>query len=965
MVPNPLNREREARREGPWWRVYAPVLLCVAVMCAVASYLAYAAYASTHTSHDTIIMIESNWSLRNGNGTISVGGTVPGGVYTDLLFANVLKGGDFYYRYNDFEYRWVANDNWTYSTTFDVDPKLVEHERVALIFDGLDTAAEVLVNSKTVGESNNMFVRYVFDVKDYLEGTTVNLDVAFRSPAEYATQKYNEQAVNYIVPPKCVDPAFKGICHANHIRKMQASFSWDWGPAFANLGIWKDWHLVGWNSLLVKNIMFAAHPTSALPSVPNHDFKPGWDVTVKVLCDSAIEQGQMEGSVYVSLADIFSMKYTVAAVIENYETMLTFNFTLEENQVDMWWPNGYGSQPLYELSAVWKNTDQSEESTASVRVGFRTVDLNQDYVNETDPAKGRHYRVIVNNVTMFMKGTNWIPAHVLPEMVTEQYTRELLKAAADTHQNCIRVWGGGIYETDVFYEIADELGLLIWQDFMFACSMYPVDEPFLETTKMEIKMQIQRLQHHPSILLWAGNNENEAALRGNWYGTASDFELYKRDYIKLYVDTIKTVAVETDDSHPFVISSPNNGIESEEEGHVANNPYSTLYGDVHYYNYLSDAWLGHATPRTRFASEYGFQSWPVFRTMKAVTTEEDWNRESAMMYHRQHHPGGQAELALQIGLHMHMPPQDGSVEVYEYYLYLSQIHQAVAIKTETEFYRRAMSELNEKGEGYTSGALYWQLNDIWQGASWASIEYGGRWKMLHYYVKKFFDPVLVSMYVENEKLFVYIVSDLVHPVDDLRLVIDLHRYDKKERVRNISDTVIVSPSEASLVMELDMWQDLQMDRLCTYDLYDEEDVCFVVSHLYHSDGSLAAPDNFHLFGKPKDAFLPHATVSLDSISGPTETQHSNWTFNMTVKSDEVALFVWLEVDYRGVFSDNGFLMTGDVVVEFYAYEEASLSEIEGSISVISLTDTYSKERVSTNLIDRAFHPNDIMNVVHF
>ncbi|XP_071518436.1 beta-mannosidase isoform X2 [Panulirus ornatus] len=738
------------------------------------------------------------WTLTNNNASVVVGGTVPGGVYTDLLKANVLRAGDFYFRFNDMHYRWVSRENWTYSTDLKADATLLRHKRVALIFQGLDTASLVRLNHHQVGRSNNMFVRYVFDVKDHLQEAYENkLEVWFESPVEYAARHYEAQAAQYVVPPKCVPPSYQGECHANHIRKMQASFSWDWGPAFPSSGIWRDWRLVGWSSLLVSDVFFSATPTTHLPSVPDHSLRPGWSVIVK---------------------------------------------------------------------------------------------------------------------------------------------------------------------------IADELGILIWEDFMFACSMYPVDQDFLDTVKLEVITQVRRLQHHPSILLWAANNENEAALRHNWYGTASNFDQYKADYVTLYVDIIRNVTLQVDSTRPFIVSSPSNGRESEEEGYVAQHPYSNLYGDVHYYNYLADAWHTTFTPRTRFASEYGFQSWPSFRLMKEVTTEEDWNRDSVMMYHRQHHPGGQEELALQIGLHMHMPPQDGSLLSYQHYLYLGQIHQAVAVKTETEFYRRWMSELAENGEGYTSGALYWQLNDIWPGASWASIEYGGRWKMLHYYSKKFFSPVLVSLYRVEDQVKVHIVSDLTDAIPLVTLMINLYRYDNTTPVKSLSKMLSVPAGEAKLVAALDMWQDLQMKTLCQQDLYDEVDVCFVTCHLMCSDGSPAAPDNFLFLGKPKDAFLPHSCVKVESITGPIMTPKSNWTFSLNVTNDIISLFVWLEVDQSGVFSDNGFLMTeAQVQVMFYALEETSVEALQNSITVTSLTDTYKKDFVTKAgaeaFMDGTFHPNDIRNII--
>ncbi|XP_076069531.1 beta-mannosidase isoform X2 [Oratosquilla oratoria] len=879
----------------------------------------------------------SGWTLRNSNGSISISGEVPGGVYSSLLRANVLQDGDFYYRYNDLGYRWVSKDNWTYSTKLQVTSKELASERVALVFEGLDTVAQVKVNDVLVGRSDNMFVRYIFDVKDYLKVEGDNdLSISFESPVGYAKDEYEQQKADYVVPPKCVVPEFRGECHANHIRKMQASFSWDWGPAFPNLGIWKPWTLASWNSLRIADVLFAAVPASSLPNVPTA-LRPAWNVTVKAFFDIANSSIPLVGSISVELEGIFNSTTEVDTMPKEDVYTFTTSVFVDEDKVDMWWPNGYGTQRLYDLTVGWKNKHRPEESSKSVRVGFRTVELNQDFVVSEDESKGRHYRVVVNNVTMFMKGSNWIPAHVLPEQVTSKYTKELLEAAANTHQNCIRVWGGGIYESDEFYKIADQLGILIWQDMMFACSMYPVNQSFLDSVTQEVETQVRRLQHHPSILLWAGNNENEAALRGNWYGTWMNFTRYKKDYIKLYVDTIRVTVQKEDLSRPFVVSSPNNGIESEEEGFIAKHPYDNKYGDVHYYNYYGDAWNWRTYPRTRFGSEYGFQSWPSFLTMKQVTVEEDWSRSSHMMSHRQHHPLGNTELNLQIGVHMHMPPN--SLVGYQYFLYLSQVHQAVAIKTETEFYRRGMSSLNENGEGFTMGALYWQLNDIWQGASWSSIEFGGRWKMLHYYAKNFFAPVIASPWQDHDQVKVTVINDLFEEVNNVQLKVQLRRWDSFDPVLELETLHIVPANTAHEVVQYSLLDDLKLDVLCSDNslYFKPEDKCFIWTTL---TAGKREHNNFLLLGSPKDADIKKATLKIKDVSADT-----SGTLDVTLSSDEVALFVWLETPEEGVFEDNGFIMhSQEVMVKFYPKDNLlDPSQLKQNLRVWSLSDTYNEE----------------------
>ena len=325
----------------------------------------------------------------------------------------------------------------------------------------------------------------------------------------------------------------------------------------------------------------------------------------------------------------------------------TAELRIQRQEVELWWPNGYGEQKLYDLNIVVQDSHMNDVDNKHHRkVGFRTVELIQEPLSQ-----GLSFYFKVNGKTVFMKGSNWIPANVLGKY-DEDYYMDLLWSAKEAHMNMLRVWGGGIYEYGQFYNLADELGILIWQDFMFACAMYPATDTALESVRAEVRAQVRRLQFHASIALWAGNNENEAALRGNWYGTDERFEDYKADYIKLYVDTIKEVVSEEDPDRDFLVSSPSNGLASEQEGYIASNPYSSLYGDTHYYNYREDNWDWRIYPRTRFASEYGFQSWPAWEVIEPVSEVWDWSFSSAWMGHRQHHPGGNLELLWQIGLNM-------------------------------------------------------------------------------------------------------------------------------------------------------------------------------------------------------------------------------------------------------------------------------------------------------------------------
>ncbi|KAF2359739.1 Glycoside hydrolase superfamily [Trinorchestia longiramus] len=879
------------------------------------------------------------WTLSNDS--TSVPGSVPGGVYSDLQEAGVLDEGDVYYRYNDFNYRWVSYTNWTYTATFQVSDALRAEKKIALEFEGIDTISSVLANGELVGQTNNMFVKYFFDITNIVkESSEVMLEIELQSPVEWSRRAYEEQAVDYPVLPECVDPTYRGECHANHIRKMQASFSWDWGPAFPSMGIWRPFTIIGFSTTYIRDMTVTTTPLATFPSVPDPSFRTSWELDVVVdvvLADPTVElSGEVEVFVNGAVTSVTSETFGPAGTDLVTKSIKTY---LGED-VEPWWPVGFGNQTLYQLRVECRTLNSTETAIRVARIGLKTAFVDQSFIDSANPDIGRHFRTYINGVPIYMRGSNWIPAHVLPERVTTSYIRQLLEDAVAANQNAIRIWGGGIYEVDEFYDIADELGIVVWQDMMFACSMYPTSDWFLQTVREEVATQAKRLNLHPSVLLYISNNENEGALRGNWYGTNSDFELYKADYITLYVDTIIPSLMEFDPARSVLVSSPSNGPESIEEGYIAENPGDTRYGDIHYYNYIGDGW-SHATfPYNRFASEYGYQSWPSFRTMSQQTSSEDWTIDSDMLDHRQHHPNGQAEIQEQISSHMVVPDAGDGELAFKRYLYLTQVNQAMAVRTESEAYRRIMTTLNDDGQGYNSGALYWQLNDIWAGASWASIEFGGRWKMLHYYCKKFFAPMIISPIVDGTTVNVSFVNDLPYSANDITLTVTVQPYDimQPDFTLQITD-LSFQALDASVVATVDLNDDLMWETVCTSLTHSLQDSCFLTFSASAQDYNLVVPDTFVLLGEPKDANLSPAQVQVTDVWGPSV----DGVYTVTISTDQVALFVFLETDVAGVFSDNGFILgsidTSTQILLFQAREETSAEFLLGNIEITSYADT--------------------------
>ncbi|XP_020629469.1 beta-mannosidase-like isoform X2 [Orbicella faveolata] len=630
------------------------------------------------------------WIVTNGNKSISVPGNVPGNVHTALYKNGTIK--DPYFRFNDVNYRWIAYDNWTYTRSLEVSKDITSKRQILLVFEGLDTVATILVNGIQVGKSKNMFHRYIFNVKGALKTGLNTIKVRFTSAVLYA--KGQAKKSPYRVPPQCPVCVQRGECHGNFIRKEQCSFSWDWGPAFVPQGIWRNVLLQAYDSAVIRDITVT--PTKGSVNVT-------WQLLVTTFIDAA-EDG-VTGTLLLSLPQMSRSQKLPIKLSQGLQkvSLPVMSFT-EKDCVKPWWPQGYGKPNLYTVKVVFVSSSGKEQSSVSRNMGFRKVNLVQEHIKDA-PGRGFHFEI--NDLPMFLKGANWIPADAFEDRVTSSVLRNLLQSAADANMNVLRNWGGGIYQHDEFYSIADELGLLVWEEFMFACAMYPADQEFLNSVKEEVRYQVRRLHHHPSVMLWSGNNENEAALAEDWYNTSSTFSRYANDYVKLYIDTIRETLEEEDKSRPFLSSSPSNGVDTEMEGWIAKTPSSPYWGDVHFYDYKMDCWNVSGYPKPRFASEYGFQSYPSFETLAEVSVEGDWTYDSAFMEHRQHHGDGNEQMLYQAQKHFKLPSSSDPLKKFMDTLFITQVTQAQCMKTETEHYRRLQSELVQ-GKGKTMGTIYWQ-----------------------------------------------------------------------------------------------------------------------------------------------------------------------------------------------------------------------------------------------------------------
>ncbi|KAI1887421.1 hypothetical protein AGOR_G00190120 [Albula goreensis] len=867
--------------------------------------------AHSHKPGFQTYSLNGKWKLYNSNGSLSLVADVPGCVHTALLKQGIIK--DPYYRFNDLAYRWISLDNWTYTTTFSVPADIRNKQKVRLVFESVDTVSFISLNGVAVGKTDNMFRRYDFDVRGLLREQENVLTVGLSSAVAYAAERSRTHS-SYSVPPDCPPPVQKGECHVNFIRKAQSSFSWDWGPSFPTLGLWRGVRLEAYDTLRLLYLTTTPVQDSGLSR---------WSVEVELHFDTVVAA---EGYVTLLLPDL-ATRQTFQASLPAGQSRDTLVLPVNKTApVGLWWPNGQGLQKQYFLFVQVK-LEGGFTMEAKTLVAFRTVELVQEPIAGS-PGLSFYFRV--NGRPVFLKGSNWIPAHAFQDQVTPDMLRNLLQSAADANMNTLRVWGGGVYEQDEFYSLCDELGIMIWQDFMFACALYPTDADFIDTVREEVTHQVRRLKSHPSIVVWSGNNENEAAIATDWFGIPVS---QRPSTLKTMSHSMSTTSGRLfrrceDRSRPFLTSSPTNGAESEQEGWVAQNPYDTRYGDTHFYSYLQDCWNWTGFPRTRFASEYGFQSWPSFSTMQKVSSPEDWSFQSEFTSHRQHHDNGNQQMLQQAKLHFRLPESQDPLQAYRDTLYLTQVMQAQCVKTQTEYYRRSRSEIIQ-GQGQTMGALYWQLNDIWQGPSWSSIEFGGKWKMLHYFAQDFFAPVLPVGFLDQGALKIYAVSDLS---SDLTLwaMVTVYKWSSLEPVCTLASTaMLVKGGSAVPVYKQPVAALLESCGNCT------TLTCFLTFHLEERGGQ-RGPTN-HLF-----PCSPREAQGLQIPSLTTSVQQDGEAYAVTLHTSAIVPFLWLDVgDIPGRFDSNGFLMvTRSRTVRFYPWAPTSAALLARKLQVTSLRTLY-------------------------
>ncbi len=821
--------------------------------------------------------LNGSWKMKSTKDAGLINATVPGSVFNDLLVAGRIE--DPFYRDNEDLALEIASGDYQYERTFQVTSEFLKQDRILLCCEGLDTLSEIRLNGMLVANTDNMHRRYEFDVKDILKENENTLCITLFSPVEYVLEKQKED------PTWGASDSIEGF---QHLRKAHSMFGWDWGPKIPDLGIWRDIYLVGYDTARLDDVYISQKHSSGGVSL---------DVRVKHSLTGQLCQFCSDKTLTLEVLVTSPQKESTQKRLEvtgHYENHIVF----EIGDPELWWPNGYGKQPLYNITVLLKDgTALLDEK--KLDIGLREIKV----IREKDQW-GESFEFNVNGISIFAMGADYIPEDNLLPRCSPEKTERLIKDCVAANFNCIRVWGGGHYPWDYFYELCDKYGLIVWQDLMFACAVYTMTDSFSENIEAEARDNIRRIRHHASLGLICGNNEIETA----WVDWNFPYQTnkLKADYIKQFEVLLSKVSMEEAPELLYWPSSPSSGGCFEKP-----NDYNS--GDVHYW----DVWHGQK-PFTdyrkfffRFCSEFGFQSFPSVKTIDTFTLPGDRNIFSAVMEKHQKNGAANGKILYYLSETFKYPKDFSSL------VYTSQVLQAEAIRYGVEHWRR--------NRGRCMGAIYWQLNDCWPVASWASIDYYGRWKALHYSAKRFFAPVLVSACDEGTKIRLNISNETLEKTSGTirwKLV--------RNRTGIVSQgtfEVNTAPLSSEYFEDLDFTGDL---------LTKEEKQNSYFEYSYSVDGNTVG-EGIVLFVKPK-----HFNFLNPGIE--TEVVESGDRYLINVKAGELAKYVWLDLKGNDcIFSDNCFDLSKDgtrqiTVMKESLEEETSCALLSESLTVTSIFD---------------------------
>jgi beta-mannosidase len=794
------------------------------------------------------ILLHDNWTFQKAGSDSTYPARVPGCVHLDLMDNGLIP--DPFFGENEKNVQWIEKKDWVYQTRFRAGSQLLSFGHIDLVFEGLDTYATVYLNGEEILRADNMFRTWQIDVKNKLHRGQNELKVVFRSPVMVNRDKAS--TLPYTLPD---ERAFT--------RKAPYMFGWDWGPRLVTSGIWKPVYFETWNEVKFGNWKIITDSLGEDKAKLRLIMKVNANDSMKLDCKCKVSRNERK---------------TIPVDLVPGENTLVFPFEIDAPK--LWWTHNLGEPFLYDFSLSLNEGEKVVEQLRD-KFGIRTIELITD---KDDHGRGFYFKL--NGVPVFMKGANYIPQDNFPTRVNWEGYEKLVRDARDANMNMLRVWGGGIYENDAFYKLCDEYGIMVWQDFMFACAMYPGDPSFIENVNEEAEQQVLRLRNHPCLALWCGNNEIDEGWH-NW-GWQKQFGYSKEDsaniwsgYLKVFHEVLPEAVKRFDGQTAYWPSSPKHGWGRKE---------SLTDGDMHYWG----VWWGREPFEIynqkigRFMSEYGFQGYPVYATLEQVIPENERYVGSATMLNHQKHPFGEEVIRDFMGKSYILPPKDRVEE----YIYLSQLVQAYGMKTAVEAHRRSMP--------YCMGTLYWQLNDSWPVISWSGLDYYGCWKALHYFARRAYQDVMICAVAENGKLKAFLVNDLQ---EDKTGRAEMKLMDFSGNVLTIDTLGTTAKKNSSVVFYSD---ELSM----VLGSNDRSNV--FVELLFIAEGDTLARNTW-FFSAPKDMALPPGIIGFEVKEVKKEVK-------VFLLSDVLAKDVYLDFSgFEGRFSDNFFdLLPGEsMLVTFF------------------------------------------------
>ena len=843
-------------------------------------------YNCSNENNDSI-EISENWTFKNNIDSVWLEASVPGDVHTDLLKNGLIE--DPFYRLNEHDLQWIDKTDWEYKTEFDLSQKDLNSHSLALEFQGIDTYSSIYLNDSLIGTTDNMFIGKTVDIKNFAKLGKNKLYIKLFSPINKGVKLHDSLGYD-ISSFNGNDLAEIGKVEGNKrvsvfTRKAPYHFGWDWGPRLVTSGIWQPINIKTWNYFNIEDLY-----------IRQISLNENASLVAEIELESYLEIDEMISEIYVDNQKVS----TDLIYINKGANKIEIPFTIKD--YELWWPNGMGNQNMYDVKV--KLQSNNNFVTSSKRVGLREINLvtSQDSV-------GNNFYFEVNKKPVFMKGVNYIPQDIFLNRVSDDKYEELLESAVDANMNMIRVWGGGIYENEIFYNLCDEKGLLVWQDFMFACAMYPGDEDFLKSVEQEAKYNVKRLRGHPSIALWCGNNEVRSAWK-NWGWEKDVMEnqspeiasVISKAYDDVFHKILPEVVNNLDTSTAYWPSSPGSTFSGGTESYTS--------GDAHYWG----VWWGKEDFESynqkvpRFMSEFGFQSFPEFSSVDKYTNESDYSIYSEVMKSHQRSSIGNSTIEDYMLRHYNKPKS------FKGYLYVSQILQAYGMSIGMESHRR--------NKGYSMGSLYWQLNDCWPVASWSSIDYFGKWKALHYSTKKAFQPVLINFLKTDSEIELHIISDLLESKEvDLNL-----------KVLSFSGEVLYELNKSYLLQQNSTMkaQSLSIDWL---NKNFDPNSSLLVASLFSEEIEIS--NNNYYLSEFKDIKLtkPLIEYEIDELIN---------TFEVSLKSKNLVKNVFVDIASSQNFSDNYFDMIPgkEYKISINKEESLTLDDIKRKINFLSLFDTY-------------------------